>query len=214
MIIKISANDSPTALYWWWPTVPFLSGENWRQRNDATCPMAQQSHFSFCNHTMKSLVDHRGKGVKCDENSMLTYFRMTQPVPAGGATQNTWIRVLLRGVLSVTATGQLLINCVSSSSMIYGKPAENKHIKMCFDLGRLLCFWVDTSLILFLNLSFCVSSSGAPDTRVVPGVESQSLLVELMRGQGFGICSRLSGTRILGQHFEDQSTRGWSCSFH
>lgn len=52
------------------------------------------------------------------ETSMLTYFRITQPVPVGGAIQNTWIRVLLRGVLSVTATGQLLINWVSSSSMI------------------------------------------------------------------------------------------------
>lgn len=152
--------------------------------------------------------------MKCFENSTLTYFRMTQPVPAGGAIQNTWIRVLLRGVLSVTATGQLLINCVSSSSMIYGRQAENKHIKMCFVLGRLLCFWVDTSLILFLNLSFCVSSSRSPDTRVVPAVESQSLLVELTRGQGFGISSILSKTRILGQHFEDQATRGWSCSFH
>lgn len=45
---------------------------------------------------------------------------MTHPVPAGGAVQNTWIRVLLLGVLSVTATGQLLMNWVSSSSMIWG----------------------------------------------------------------------------------------------
>lgn len=43
---------------------------------------------------------------------------MTQPVPVGGAVQNTWMRVLLLGVLSVTATGQLLMNWVSSSSMI------------------------------------------------------------------------------------------------
>lgn len=155
-----------------------------------------------------------GEGSEVWQNPTLTYFRMTQPVPAGGAIQNTWIRVLLRGVLSVTATGQLLINCVSSSSMIYGKPAENKHIKMCFVLGRLLCFWLGTSFILFLKLSFCVSSSQSPDTRVVPGVESQSLLVELTRGQGLGICPMLSRTGILGQHFEDQETRGWSCSFH
>lgn len=140
---------------------------------------------------------------------------MTQPVPAGGAIQNTWIRVLLRGVLSVTATGQLLINCVSSSSMIYEKPAENKHIKMSFALGRLLSFRVDTSLILFLNLSFCVSSSRSPDTRIVLGIQSQSMLVELTWGQGFGTCSpTLSGTRILCQYFEEQATRWWSCSFH
>lgn len=121
----------------------------------------------------------QGRGAKCYRNTMLTYFRMTQPVPAGGAIQNTWIRVLLRGVLSVTATGQLLINCVSSSSMIYEKPAENKHIKMSFALGRLFSFRVDTSLILFLNLSFCVSSSRSPDTRIVLGIQSQSMLVEL-----------------------------------
>lgn len=140
---------------------------------------------------------------------------MTQPDPAGGAIQNTWIRVLLRGVLSVTATGQLLINCVSSSSMIYGKPAENKHIKMSFALGRLLSFRVDTSLILFLNLSFCVSSSRSPDTRIVLGIQFQSMLVELTWGQGFDTCSpTLSGTRILCQHFEEQATRWWSCSFH
>lgn len=109
---------------------------------------------------------------------------MTQPDPAGGAIQNTWMRVLLRGVLSVTATGQLLINCVSSSSMIYGKPVTHKHIKMCFTLGRLLSFRVDTFLILFLNLSFCVSNSRSPDTRIVPGIESQPTLVELTCGKG------------------------------
>lgn len=121
----------------------------------------------------------QGRGVKHYKNSTLTYFRMTQPVPAGGAIQKTWIRVLLRGVLSVTATGQLLINCVSSSSMICGKPVENKHIKMRFALGRLLSFRVDTCLILFLNLSFSVSSSRSPNTRIVPGTDSQPRLVEL-----------------------------------
>jgi hypothetical protein len=52
---------------------------------------------------------------------MFTYFRITQPVPVGGAIQNSWILVLLRGVLSVTMSRQLLMNYISSSSMIYGK---------------------------------------------------------------------------------------------
>lgn len=50
---------------------------------------------------------------------MHTHFNITQPVPVGGAVQNTCIRVRLRGVLSVTAGAQLVINCVSSSSMIW-----------------------------------------------------------------------------------------------
>lgn len=135
MKIETQANDSFIALHNDGPPSYFrlkITG----QRNDETCRMTQQSHFSFCNHTTKSLME--GRGGKCYKNPTLTYFRMTQPVPAGGAIQNTWIRVLLRGVLSVTATGQLLINCVSSSSMIYGKPVENKHINMRFALGRLL----------------------------------------------------------------------------
>lgn len=52
---------------------------------------------------------------------MHTHFSITQPVPVGGAVQNTCIRVRLRGVLSVTAGAQLVINCVSSSSMIWGQ---------------------------------------------------------------------------------------------
>lgn len=79
---------------------------------------------------------------------MVTYFRITQPVPAGGAIQNTWIRVLLRGVLSVTATGQLLINCVSSSSMIYGKPVGNKYMQHHFERALKLLSWY------FLNFIF------------------------------------------------------------
>lgn len=70
------------------------------------------------------------------QGASFTYFRITQPVPAGGAIQNTWIRVLLRGVLSVTATGQLLINWVSSSSMIYEKSEEDKHVKTQCHLER------------------------------------------------------------------------------
>lgn len=68
------------------------------------------------------------------EKFVLTYFRITQPVPVGGAIQNTWIRVLLRGVLSVTATGQLLINWVSSSSMICEKQRKINTLK-CSILG-------------------------------------------------------------------------------
>lgn len=49
---------------------------------------------------------------------LYTYFRRTQPVPLGGAVQKTWILLRLRGVLSVTAGGQLVMNCVSSSSII------------------------------------------------------------------------------------------------
>lgn len=47
-----------------------------------------------------------------------TYLRKTQPKPLGGAVQYTWTLVRLRGVPSVTAGGQLVINCVSSSSII------------------------------------------------------------------------------------------------
>ena len=89
----------------------------------------------------------KGRGMKSSEDSTFTYFRITQPVPAGGAIQNTWIRVRLRGVLSVTATGQLLINCVSSSSMICGEPVENKHVKRQCHFGKLSCWQ-------FLNFSF------------------------------------------------------------
>ncbi len=52
------------------------------------------------------------------DDSYDTYFNSTQPLPDGGAVQNTCILVLLRGVLSVTAGGQFVINCVSSSSII------------------------------------------------------------------------------------------------
>lgn len=78
--------------------------------------------------------DHRRK---VGEEAMLTYFRITQPVPAGGAIQNTWIRVLLRGVLSVTATGQLLINWVSSSSMICENQRKINTLKCSVLLGTL-----------------------------------------------------------------------------
>lgn len=53
-----------------------------------------------------------------------TYLRRIQPKPAGGAVQYTWMLVRLRGVLSVTAGGQLVINCVSSSSMICEAPTQ------------------------------------------------------------------------------------------
>lgn len=82
----------------------------------------------------QDISDHRRK---VGEGAMLTYFRITQPVPAGGAIQNTWIRVLLRGVLSVTATGQLLINWVSSSSMI----CENQ--RQINTLKRSVLLWVE-----------------------------------------------------------------------
>lgn len=72
---------------------------------------------------------------KMDEEFMLTYFRITQPVPVGGAIQNTWIRVLLRGVLSVTATGQLLINWVSSSSMICVNQMKTNTLKCSVLVG-------------------------------------------------------------------------------
>lgn len=39
-----------------------------------------------------------------------TYLSITQPLPLGGAVQKTWILVRLRGVLSVTAGGQLVMN--------------------------------------------------------------------------------------------------------
>lgn len=79
--------------------------------------------------------------------------------------------------------------------LIYDLWRANR-LKCNVPLGSLVSFRVDTSLILFLNLSFCVSSSISPDTRIVPGIEFQSMLVELTWGQGFGTRAPLSGTRI------------------
>lgn len=49
-----------------------------------------------------------------------------QPDPAGGAVQKTCILVRRRGVLSDTAGGQLPMNCVSFSSMIWKQRNFNK----------------------------------------------------------------------------------------
>lgn len=56
--------------------------------------------------------------LQVERRKLFTYLRRTQPEPLGGAVQNTWMLERLRGVLSVTAGGQLVINCVSSSSII------------------------------------------------------------------------------------------------
>lgn len=50
----------------------------------------------------------------------ITHLRVMQPLPEGGAVQNTCILVRLLGMLSVTAGGQLVINCVSLSSISCG----------------------------------------------------------------------------------------------
>lgn len=75
----------------------------------------------------------RGLLLPCKDNTVIgwtwpqqgTHLSVTQPEPEGGAVQNTWILVRLRGVLSVTAGGQLVMNWVSSSSMIWGKSPKN-----------------------------------------------------------------------------------------
>lgn len=53
-------------------------------------------------------VEFRAKITTVSEKK--TYLSMTQPLPLGGAVQKTWILVRLRGVLSVTAGGQLVMN--------------------------------------------------------------------------------------------------------
>lgn len=62
-----------------------------------------------------------------------TYLRRIQPEPPGGAVQYTWMLVRLRGVLSVTAGGQLVINCVSSSSIIWWSTCTNRY--RCHQIG-------------------------------------------------------------------------------
>lgn len=59
--------------------------------------------------------------VRAKINQNETNLSITQPVPVGGGVHKTCILVRLRGVLSVTAGGQLVMNCVSSSSMIWNK---------------------------------------------------------------------------------------------
>ncbi len=54
------------------------------------------------------------------KSNTITHLRVTQPLPEGGAVQNTCILVRLLGMLSVTAGGQLVMNCVSLSSMSCG----------------------------------------------------------------------------------------------
>jgi len=87
-----------------------------------------------------------------DKQCIITHLRVTQPLPEGGAVQNTCVLVRLLGMLSVTAGGQLVMNCVSLSSIICGtmKPhmriskslniwgkarIKNKNSKNLIDLG-------------------------------------------------------------------------------
>lgn len=67
--------------------------------------------FPLCMDYVESIPNSKG-------NKSQTHFNVTQPAPTAGAVQKTWILVRLRGVLSVTAGGQSVINCVSPSSMI------------------------------------------------------------------------------------------------
>lgn len=81
-------------------------------------------------------------------------FRTTQPVPAAipasGTVQNTKIPVLFHGVLSETTMGQLLMNCASSSSMIWKVLAWS--FSLSPSLFSFLYFFKESCCQLFLGI--------------------------------------------------------------
>lgn len=111
--------------------IPYAFSMEKMEDQGRVCLTPQKPHLFQETHRKSLITAERWVKRPC-----FTYFRITQPVPVGGAIQNTWIRVLLRGVLSVTATGQLLINWVSSSSMICENQKKENTLK-CSVLLRL-----------------------------------------------------------------------------
>lgn len=147
------------------PVIPYAFRMEKMENQGMVCLMPQKSHVFLQTHRTSLIIAERW--VK---RSMLTYFRITQPVPVGGAIQNTWIRVLLRGVLSVTATGQLLINWVSSSSMICENQRKINTLK-CSVLGveRANSGGSDLTWFYFWTHHFALAGLWSPGPRVVLG---------------------------------------------